>query len=103
MNAPIASRTGVEEKAHRESAGSAMSAAMVIALTRPIFSDRWPKIRPPAIAPRLATMTIQLTVRRIEIMLLLQEGRIEVLRAVAEQIEAHHQHDHVERPIPGAP
>ena len=27
MNAPIASRTGVDEKAHRESAGSAISAA----------------------------------------------------------------------------
>src|SRR3984893_3314329 len=37
---------------------------------------------------------------RIEIMLLLQEGRIEVLRAVAEQIEAHHQHDHVDDQTP---
>ena len=34
--------------------------------------------------------------RRVELVLLLQEGRIEVLRAVAEQVEAHHQHDHVD-------
>ena len=47
----------------RAAAPAARSAtAMVIALTRPIFSEKWPKDRPPAIAPRLATMMIQLTV-----------------------------------------
>ena len=73
---------------------------MVIALTRPIFSDRWPNVSPPAMAPRLATMVIQTDGRGVEMVLLLQEGRIEVLRAVAEQIEAHHQHDHVDRQAP---
>ena len=34
--------------------------------------------------------------RGIEVVLLLQEGRIEVLRAVGEEVEAQHQHDHVE-------
>ena len=38
----------------------------------------------------------------VEVMLLLQEGRIEVLRAVAEEVERGHQHDEVERDLPVA-
>ena len=39
---------------------------------------------------------------RVEVMLLLEEGRIEVLRAVAEEVERRHQHDEVERDLPVA-
>ena len=39
---------------------------------------------------------------RIEMVLLLEEGRIEVLRSVAEEVERRHQHHEVERDLPVA-
>ena len=74
-----------------------------MAFLRPIRSERKPKTMPPTIAPMLATMLIQLTVDGIEVVLFLQEGGIEVLRAVAEEVEQHHHHDGIddEAPIVG--
>ena len=100
MNAPTASRIGVEAKAHKRKRrqrderghGDRVDAADLLRQMAEdeaagdgaqIGDDDDPADRP-----------------GIEIVLLLQEGRIEILRAVAEQVEAHHQHDHVDDQSP---
>ena len=51
--APIASRTGLPERAQSGTIGNDRSAAATIARRRPIRSERDPKVKPPRIAPML--------------------------------------------------
>ena len=92
----------MELNAHRGRTGKASPQAMMIALLAPDPSDQMPNVIPPTIAPTfITTASVPVSVR-VEVMLLLQEGRIEVLRAVAEDVERGHQHDQVERDLPVA-
>ena len=75
---------------------------MMIARLRPIRSDQMPKPIPPTIAPTFMTAARMPVSVGVEVVLLLEEGRIEVLRAVAEEVERGHQHDDVERDLPVA-
>ena len=74
----------------------------MIAFLRPIRSDQMPKDMPPTIAPRFMTIGEHAGHVGIEMVLLLEEGRIEVLGAVAEEVERGHQHDEIERDLPVA-
>ena len=73
---------------------------MTIARRRPIASDQMPKPIPPTIAPTLPIIASSADGVRVEVVLLLEEGRVEILRAVAEEVERGHQHDQVERDLP---
>ena len=98
--APSASIAAVEENAQRNATGTAISAVTTDARLRP---KRWlkaPTVSPPRIARDIVEDGDGRHRGVIEVMLLLQEGGIEILGAVAEEIERRHHHDGEQRQPP---